>query len=207
MELKQDFWPNTLVRLLLQITPKRNDFIQIEKKRNIVAGMTCLCILHKLTLILQHVTIHTNHSAETVWFFFLVQNHKITSLPWSHVFNNLPFPWKPTFFVNIFSYSNIGKKRVTSLTKPHLSISAIVIFDQLLCFPLVFEVSAHNLFYFLLVVSFIDIKNTKMKELKLSNHTVTWVWKDIASYFGGMTRARNFSLQSGLRPVWTHESG
>ena len=32
MELKQDFLPNTLVRLLLQITPKRNDFIQIKKK-------------------------------------------------------------------------------------------------------------------------------------------------------------------------------
>ena len=82
MERKQDFWPNTLVRLLLQITPKRNDFIQIEKKRNIVAGMTCLWILHKLTLILQHVTIHTIIIALRRYdFFFLFQNHKITSLP------------------------------------------------------------------------------------------------------------------------------
>ena len=126
MELKQGFWPTTLVRLVLQITTKRNDFIQIEKKRNIVAGMTCLWVLHKLTLILQHVTMHSNHSAETIWFFFYFKIIKSLVFLEAMYLTTCPSLGNPLFCKHI-QYSNIGKKG--NLTKPHLSISAIVIFD------------------------------------------------------------------------------
>ena len=121
MEPKQDFWPNTLVRLLLQITPKRNDFIQIEKKRNIVAGMTCLWILHKLTLILQHVTIHTIIIALRRYdFFFYFKIIKSLVFPKAMYLTTCPSLGNPLFCKHIQLFKH-WKKRVTSqsLTFPY----------------------------------------------------------------------------------------
>lgn len=97
---------------------KEKRFHTDRKKRNIVAGMTCLCILHKLTLILQPVTIHTNHSAEMVWFFFLF----IESLVFLKVMylTTCPSLGNPLFckLIQLFKH---WKKKVTSqsLTFPY----------------------------------------------------------------------------------------
>ena len=120
MELKQDFWPNTLVRLLLQIRPKRKDFKRTEKKRNIVAGMTCLWFLHKLTLILQLVTIHTNYGAETVWFFFYFKIIKSLVFLEAMYLTTCLSLGNPLFCKHIQLFKH-WKKRVTSqsLTFPY----------------------------------------------------------------------------------------